>query len=387
MLGESDLRPATRLGDLYPVLLPRLQQAAVRDLLWLLASPGLLRTGAAGVPQALAEADPRLILGIVDWLAQNDAAPTALLAGLAASGHKRLGHYAEQLLAYFLASGMLGTLLAANLPLRRARLTLGECDFLLETHAGARLHWELAVKCYLYVDDPQSVAGELAGVAAGSLADDDFRTLACDVGPNLADRFDVKLTRMVRHQLRLSTRPEFAALVAGGPWQAELFLRGWLFYPLAPARSSACRSPALLDAQHLRGWWASVDDWQRWGPTLGAERWLVLPRLAWMAPHRLAADSPQAALLLDQAEMLAKLERHFGVERALSEHPMDMLPGAVTGPELKPPGPWLIAGLVADASGWREVTRGFVVDAGWFGRARVYAASQQPEPGTGALQV
>ncbi len=42
-------------------------------------------------------------------------------------------------------------LIAANVPLRHGRRTIGECDFLLENAQRTRLHWELAVKFYLHI--------------------------------------------------------------------------------------------------------------------------------------------------------------------------------------------------------------------------------------------
>lgn len=365
MPGESDLRQTARLSDLAP-LAGGLRDVAVRDLLWLLNSPSLLHAGAGRIPQAHPAAAPLHWPGIAAWLAALDAQPARLHAALAASPQKRLGHYAEQLLAFFLGAGIAGRLIAANLPLRRAGQTLGECDFLLEALDGTRLHWELAVKCYLYVDPPPGT-GEPAAAA------DDYALLARYVGPNLADRFDLKLSRMVQHQLPLSARPEFAAL-AGGPWQAELLLRGWLFYPLAPRRWAACRVPDLLEPQHLRGWWASVDEWRRWHAGLGAEAWLVLPRLEWMAPRRLAMAQEESARLLDSDALDARLNAHFGA-------PVDSIAhaavAATDGPAIpaagKPAGPWLIAGLARAGDAWVEVSRGFVVDADWCARARVYA--------------
>jgi len=421
MPGQSDLRQTQRLSPLYAALLDCFGDAAVRDLLWLLSSPGLLNPGAANIPQAMHEITPEQESRIVDWLYATEAQPAPLHAWLAASPQKRLGHYAEQLLAFFLSEGTVGRLIAANLPLRRANQTLGECDFLLETHDGRRLHWELAVKCYLYVDEPDpSAPPQVPGTGDdGAARPGAYASLACYVGPNLADRFDLKLARMIEHQLPLSARPEFRALVAGGPWQAELFLCGWLFYPLAPRRQSACRISALLNPQHMRGWWASVSDWQRWQPTLGAQAWVVLPRLEWMAQRRFEAPAPLEVNslggtplggtplgepLLDSAAMLARLEAHFspaaGAIAAQAELEPNMTapippfagatassavnlradsPGAPeTKSNPKPAGPWLIAGLKRRGDMWVECTRGFVVDEDWFARARVYAASRQP---------
>ena len=139
MLGEIDLRQTQGLSNRYAELENRFSDAAVRDLLWLLCSPGLLRAGAAQIPQAQPEMQPStqpvagayLRHSLIDLLQLLDTAPARLHARLAAAPQKRLGHYAEQLLAFFLGEGTVGRLIASNLPLRRANQTLGECDFLL----------------------------------------------------------------------------------------------------------------------------------------------------------------------------------------------------------------------------------------------------------------
>jgi hypothetical protein len=362
------------LSALYRETLAELRDPAVRDLLWLLASPSLL---ADAVPQALAQPDAALQARIAAWLVRLDGASEALHAALAATPQKRLGHYAERLLAFFLESGLMGRLIAANLPLRRGNQTLGECDFLLEAEGGSRLHWELAVKCYLYVPG--------GGGDLGGNGDPRWRPFARYVGPNLADRFDLKLVRMFDHQLGLSTRPEFAAQIGAGPWQAEPFLRGWLFYPLARGHEAqgAGEMPLLLGPDHLRGWWGTTQTWAEYAQDRGALVWRVLPRLQWMAPRRIDAAHDDAAMLFDATALRERLEMHFG-----ARPPTSTARGTPTEPggagssyRHRPahgaahPGPWLIAGFVRERDLWVEATRGFVVDDAWSERAQHYAAS------------
>ncbi|WP_438801375.1 DUF1853 family protein [Burkholderia pseudomallei] len=70
-----------------------------------------------------------------------------------------------------------------------------------QTARGERLRWERAGTCYLCV------------ATAGTASLDDF------VGPNLADRFDLKRAKLVAHQLRLTARDEFASL--GHAWPSD----------------------------------------------------------------------------------------------------------------------------------------------------------------------
>lgn len=195
-----------RLVDCY-------EDVTVRDLAWLLFAPDLLRAEHVGVPLAHPFATSRERDATLDWLHALDAAPGELHAHARNPKFTRLGIYAESLLGFFLARGPLARLIAANVPLRQGRRTIGECDFLLEAADGARLHWELAVKFYLHIGDGTSPVARLS----------DY------VGPNLQDRFDLKHARLVTHQLAMTSRSEFAALGLDGPWDAQLYIKDRLF--------------------------------------------------------------------------------------------------------------------------------------------------------------
>ncbi|MEK6424846.1 MAG: DUF1853 family protein [Burkholderia gladioli] len=307
-----------------------LRDAAVRDLAWLLASADLLADSAAA-PLARPWQGDAEAARVLAWLAALDAEPAPLRQAIEAAQPTRLGRYAETLLAFFAAHGPAWTLVAANLPVRVSGRTLGECDFLLVAPDGERLHWELAVKCYL------------CAATAGEAALRDY------VGPNLADRFDLKFRRLVDHQLPLSAREEFAFTGQAGPWAARMFVKGWLFYrdDGAAHNGSAPAAPAELDAAHPRGFWATRGDW----PALAARepagtRWVVLPRLAWLAPRRLEAGDP-----LEPVEAAALFD-------------------AVAARDA----PSLLASLVPDEQGvWHETRRGFIVDDAWPQRAGAFA--------------
>ncbi|MDR5854308.1 DUF1853 family protein [Caballeronia sp. LZ062] len=317
-------------------LVDRFEDATVRDLAWLLFSPDLLRESAAGAPLA----EPFESAGTRDatlaWLAALDAAPDALHVRSRNPKSTRLGIYAESLLEFFLAHGPAARLIAANVPLRRQRRTIGECDFLLESATGARLHWELAVKFYLHIGD--------GGARAARLSD--------YVGPNLQDRFDLKHARLLTHQLGLTSRAEFAALGLAGQWRPEMFIKGRLFYHdegIAPA-------PEVGEA-HVRGWWLTATEWRHRHGQAGRHEnrvWVVQPRLAWLAPRRLSASDAES-LITEAAAIHAYL-------------------AAITAPTM-------IAGYVRDeAGGWGEESRGFVVPDDWPGRARAFAAFGLPAP-------
>ncbi|MCX4162109.1 MULTISPECIES: DUF1853 family protein [Paraburkholderia] len=327
----------------------------LRDLAWLLHSPSLLRAqlpvGVLAQPLGTAVQAAQTL----DWLRALDAdAGAAGAAGAAGTLHRaiadahvtRLGRYAETLLVWFLQNGPVALLVAANIALRRAGVTLGECDFLVETNDGRRLHWELAVKCYLHAGDGRAL-------------------LADYVGPNLQDRFDRKLAHLLGHQLPLSAREEFASLGHVGPWDAQMLVKGWLFYrqqadqPVdayersivrgagEEATDEATDEPVELDPAHLRGWWATRTDWPAFAAA-HAPKWRVLPRLEWLAPRRYQPAEPAVAEMTDAAQLAPRLTQHTG--------------------------PTMVAGFDVDGNGrWCERSRGFVVPDTWPARALVFA--------------
>lgn len=322
----TDLGPAAIPAVVPTVRLDALREPAVRDLAWLLFSADLLR--AQPPVGMLASAFETLdeLNATVDWLLAMDADPGALRQDLAAARVTRLGRYAECLLAWFLQHGPTAHLIAANVPLRRAGLTLGECDFLVETRAGRRLHWELAVKCYLHAGDGRA-------------------QLADYVGPNLQDRFDLKLTHVLDHQLPLSARAEFASLGHIGPWEPQMFIKGWLFY----RHGETLQDPEQIDPAHARGWWATRADWPRFAAG-HAEAWRVLPRLEWLAPRRHERGAAEA------------LGITFVDARALSERVAHQS------------GPTMVAAFCMDDAGrWTERSRGFIVPDDWAEKAQAFA--------------
>jgi uncharacterized protein len=314
--------------------LDALTDAAVRDIAWLLFSPDLLRAQPPLGVLAQPFESPDEAVAALDWLEAQDADPAPLHRHVAAAHVTRLGRYAECLLAWFLKQGPAARLIAANVALRRAGVTLGECDFLVETLTGRRLHWELAVKCYLHAGDERDERENAAGNAGGN-------GLASYVGPNLQDRFDLKLAHLLDHQLRLSAREEFATLGHAGPWDAQMFVKGWLFY-----RNGANeRDPVEIDPAHARGWWSTRADWPSFAGS-HADAWIVLPRLEWLAPR--LRDAHHAVSFVS-ADALAQQLAHQT-------------------------GPTMVAAFVEHRAGqWAERSRGFIVPDDWPERARAFA--------------
>lgn len=324
----SALEPAADPAAALAALQGALSDPVVRDLAWLLFSPPLVRAQPPAGELADVFETAQEEAATVVWLRELDRHPAALHEAIAATRITRLGRYAECLLGFFLQHGPACRLVAANVALRLAGRTIGECDFLVETASGRRLHWELAVKCYLH--------------AGGDRAE-----LADYVGPNLQDRFDLKLAHLLGHQLPLSARAEFAALGHLGPWQPQMFVKGWLFYRWGETPPIA----SSVDPLHHRGFWVTRGDWAELHVGRGGTRWVVLPRLAWLAQRPSVADREADAAGLATADALR--------ERLV-----------------QPTGPMMIAAFARDPSAperWCETARGFVVPDEWPEQARAYA--------------
>lgn len=316
------------------ISLDRFNDPIVRDLAWLLLSAPLLRAqspiGKLAVPFESAEEEAATMA----WLLALDRDPATLREHIGALRLTRLGRYAECLLAFFLRHGPALRLVAANVALRRAGRTLGECDFLVETARGNRLHWELAVKCYLH-----------AGGERASLAD--------YVGPSLQDRFDLKLAHLLDHQLPLSAREEFSSLGHVGPWEPQMFIKGWLFYRWCPLADAAVLPPVPgeVHASHAHGFWVTHSQWADYAADHhpnNSERWTVLPRLAWLAPRRYEQG---ADALMSADALAARLA------------------------ELNANGPTMVAAFAraGSAQPWHESRRGFVVPDDWPEQAAAFA--------------
>ena len=302
-----------------------LRQPHVRDLAWLLDAPGLLDAAHPQWQGKIAAPDP-VSAAVGAWLARLDHDPAELEAALGARPTIRLGLYAEKLMAFYYQQH--GRLVAHGLQVRATRNdTVGEFDFLLDAGPDGLEHIEFATKFYL-----------LEGEAASR-----FDTF---VGPNLADSLGAKMRKIFDKQLALGTHPAAQALLPRPVIRARALVKGWLFYPLG---SNAAMSG--ISAPHCRGFWCALSDI----PSLEAQRYVVLPRLQWLAPYQ--AQAPQA--LLDRAQLHAMLAAQFETV------PMPVLVAAVVERENE-------GEHGEDEQENRQVletARGFIVPDNWRARA------------------
>lgn len=308
---------------------PELRDPHVRALAWLLYAPDLLAPQAAcweGRVATLGQLSPE----VVNWLHDLQDDPVrhaALHAEMARQPSARLGRYAEKLLGFYLREQ--GLLVAANLQVRNqgpTRETLGEFDFLVRPpdfeEAGGIVHWEFATKFYL-------------------LQSRDACQADAFVGPNLADSLGRKMRKIMQQQLLLSAHPAARAVLPAPVVAARALVKGWLFY----RHDEALTLPPTMGIapDHCRGFWGEAQFLRE--RAVAADRYVLLPRLAWLAPARLPLAE---GLTLE--ELLLRLETLFQTD----DSPVMVArcrPSASTGAELL------------------ETARGFVVPPQWEERA------------------
>lgn len=231
---------------------------------------------------------------------------------------RRLGHYFETLINFWLTHLKGTELIAANLQVQDAQRTLGEYDFLFRDSAGDTYHWEAAVKFYLQAT-PQSEQRSF-------------------IGPGTRDRLDIKLDKVFKQQLLLSNSAEGLQALPKGikPDRTQAYIKGYLFYHCS---SSHKDSIAGISGVHLTGWWVR-HNLEEIPQSHTESRWAILPRLSWLAPVLITDDT----LAITYTSLDEQLEQHF---QASSEA-------------------LLLVELSGDTGAvWRELSRGFVVCSTW----------------------
>jgi hypothetical protein len=262
-----------------------LRRARVRALAWLLDAPDLLDVhdphweGRIATLGLMTPATER-------WLLELDQDPSALDAALGAKVHTRLGLYAEKLMAFYFA--WQGRLVAHGVQVRAGRdATVGEFDFLLDAGPDGVEHIEFATKFYL-----------LQGGVDGGIGADAKASFDSFVGPNLADSLGRKMRKVFDHQLQLGAHPAAQALLPRPVTAARALVKGWLFYP-----AGTYFAMDGISAGHCRGFWCALSELAQ----MDADRFLILPRLEWLAPFRASS----ATWMLDRAQLMAELSDHF----------------------------------------------------------------------------
>lgn len=229
-----------------------------------------------------------------------------------ASATQRLGYRFEHCIQTWFNFHPEWTVLAANYVIQLGKQTAGEIDLILGQDQEC-LHLELAVKFYLS--------------SAGS------RCWETWLGIDPTDRLDLKLAKF-QQQLHLSEDPKVARILRDQGWQIEerrAWMKGWFF-----EHYSRIAAPVLPDAASRTcqvGWWCHEGEWKEiWS---AAGNWVVLQPMHWLRVRHAPSD-------------------------------VDALVHAPTlPPKSKKSTAWMVAQVVRDGEGYREINRGVVVPNRW----------------------
>lgn len=193
-------------------------------------------------------------------LLQLDDNPRPLQHALNLRPNTRLGHYFEDLLAFWLGDEGWHEFVLIGHGIQRmdGRRTLGELDFLLENlDTGDIEHWEICVKFYL---------GE------GSLKAADW------VGLQRQDTLGRKLHHLQHQQFAVRRIQGFTID------RRRAVVKGRLFWPAVPTADQPVHHTGMawLNPTHLQG------EWQQYlpKPAPTGQHWRRAERLEWLAEHR-----------------------------------------------------------------------------------------------------
>ena len=190
----------------------QLKNKTVKDLYWLIFSDSPLSETYDIAPYALF---PKSILkewreNSRDYFLALDENHQDIERFLNRKKNNRLGFYAEALLSYFFQTYNQVELLLQNFQIIEENRTIGEIDFVIRYNQKV-IHLECAVKYYMLKNlDSKNNASQW-------------------VGPRLRDNLELKLNKIVQHQLKLGTRKEVLNKINVPIDNSYLFLKGIFF--------------------------------------------------------------------------------------------------------------------------------------------------------------
>ena len=240
---------------------------ALRDLQWAIESASLI------TPQ---EYGP-------NWIETNDWEPwrQPLETFLKQAPSYLVGKYFESLIQFWLEHVQGVRMVAVQKQISHQRRTRGELDFVFQTIDNDLIHWETAVKFYLY--DRHS-----------SSFDSHF------IGPNNRDTFERKIRRLREVQLPLG-REIFPDIVS----QCG-FVKGRIYYH--PQQFPPETLPEHLSEQHERAIWLRASEFGEFAANHEFCHYSLLKKPYWLAPESIetAADA-----LLSSNQMSELTIQHF----------------------------------------------------------------------------
>lgn len=257
----------------------------INDLAWAICSPGLLDgyTGnelPAGKEIITTNWSKNRLDQYSNLLTEQDKIPALIQQYMVNNTHDyRLGNYFENLVAYWFEINPDFHLLERNLVVTSTeKKTLGEFDLIIDDLRNHQTtHLEVAVKFYLEVK-----AGH--------------RTYW--FGPNTMDRLDIKLDRILNHQVILSENPDVKKILSGKNIiidKKRVLLKGRLFSRSDNANTGNC--------------WMTLEEFSDRERSINGtgSRWLILDKTWWLAEIEDAGSHFLTNALLTRQQVINKL--------------------------------------------------------------------------------
>lgn len=249
--------PSNRLGS---------AEQFLRDLEWVIRSPFLINSEPSLLPKCPPETFTQ----------------GRLESFVSTRLNHRVGNYFETLIEFWLKSASNTDQVRRNVQLQAKGRTQGEIDFLFTDPQGRTIHWETAVKFYLY-HATETVKGSHY------------------IGPNTNDTFENKLNRLFTHQLH-GQHPEQQKATVHEP-----FVKGRIFYH--PEHPKPQTLPEHLSPKHLKATWLTASEWPDYVAALPCDRFAIIPKPFWLAPQ----DFPRlpSTDLWDSQAITQTIAAHF----------------------------------------------------------------------------
>lgn len=292
-----------------------LRKQSERDLVSLLELPPILNSS-YGHPLPLSPAvDSSAVEAAFAYF--NDPEQAAHFDDYIAKRPRRLGHYAEYLLAYWLQHIERLEVLR-QIQINVDKRSIGEFDLLFQTDTAWQW-WEMCVKFYCCHQDGEE--------------------LTQWIGPNARDNLGRKYQHLFEQQLLLDRSDGAQAwLQKHGIQQlaGSAFVKGYLFSHLSHRKP---RCHAAINPQLRLHWYCHQHECHDIPCQRASSRFIIAPRSQWISP---VMREPRCDELLSHQQAVHSLK-----QRAL-------------------PGPRLLVELKPDSDGWWcEIERGFVMPDSW----------------------
>lgn len=275
-------------------------QQALRDLAWSIESPSLIDSQSLLIPS------PQQ----TDWESYREA----LSQTLHSTPNHRVGKYFESLIHFWLEEVMSARIVAENLQIFEEGITKGELDFIFQKNDEDIIHWETAVKFYLY-HESETVLGSHY------------------IGPNTNDTFERKADRLFSYQLPLGKTQKLKID------RHEAHVKGRIFYH--PNQNQPSELPTHLSHEHGRSTWIHSSNWLSYTENASQRFYQIIRKPFWLSTNKLA--SPSFSQVFDSEAFYEKLKIHFHQ----SQHGL------------------LVAAYDSDTTGALEQERLFIVDDQW----------------------